>query len=798
MKNTNSMSILLKSLGLFLLLFVVVLSCKKEEDPVPEKQKANFEFANATVSEDVGGTAQVNINLEKATVEAGTLTVSITNGTDVAYTTNYVTNPNGSSGSFEIAIAKGATTASFTITPVDDAEENDARVITFTLTEATGGVELGDKKTLELSIIDNDTPAAVNFELATGTVAENVASALTVNLTLTSAAVNAGTFDVAYTSSDAVYTTDFTTDPDGASGTFTVNVDAGATTATFTVMPVDNADLAADKTVTFTISNTTGGINLGQATTHALTIEDDDDNSTIAKTIAEIKALYDGSANVDITEEWAIIGTVTSKNDAVNERNLFIQDATGGIAVRWSEAHSFTQGDELTILIQGATISDFNDLVQITGTLPITNGTVNSQGNSVTPEVITFTQLNSGDFQGKLITVGNVTFPAANGIEEFSGNNDISDGSITALVRVESGAGFSSDVLPLGMGDITGIAGVFQGTAQILPQERADVFANDPASAIVVTQSLIDFGNVDSNTSSASQSYTVSGTSLTEDIVVTAPNQFEVSLDDATFASTVNILAADAMAGDVTVYARFSPTAGTGGAFAGDISHTTAGAVAVTFGVTGTEILANPPLFSETFETDGNGTRYTTSIVEFSDGGMDYFIRTDGSTIGSSIEFTGVTGSYFAVMDVDAANAGGSGGPTSATMDFTGIDISGKTNLQFAISIAEDDDGANQDWDDDTELSIEYQIDGGGYQNLLAVQAKELRDDGSADGSNKAPAIDTNFDGTGDGVEISAAFTEFTSAIAGTGTTLDIRVNFNVLNAGDEDIAIDNIKVTGD
>ncbi len=155
MKNTNSMSNLLKSLGLFLLLFVVVLSCKKEEDPVPEKQKADFEFTNATVNEDVGGAAQVNINLAEATTEAGTLTVSITNGTGVAYTTNYVTNPNGSSGSFEIAIAKGATTASFTITPVDDTEENDARVITFKLTEATGGVELGDKTTLELSIIDN-------------------------------------------------------------------------------------------------------------------------------------------------------------------------------------------------------------------------------------------------------------------------------------------------------------------------------------------------------------------------------------------------------------------------------------------------------------------------------------------------------------------------------------------------------------------------------------------------------------------------------------------------------------------
>lgn len=36
-------------------------------------------------------------------------------------------------------------------------------------------------------------------------------------------------------------------------------------------------------------------------------------------------------------------------------------------------------------------------------------------------------------------------------------------------------------------------------------------------------------------------------------------------------------------------------------------------------------------LFQEGFETDGNGTRYITSVPEFSDGFGDFFTQTDGS-----------------------------------------------------------------------------------------------------------------------------------------------------------------------
>ncbi|MGD1809574.1 ExeM/NucH family extracellular endonuclease [Dapis sp. BLCC M126] len=193
-------------------------------------------------------------------------------------------------------------------------------------------------------------------------------------------------------------------------------------------------------------------------------------------------------------------------------------------------------------------------------------------------------------------------------------------------------------------------------------------------------------------------------------------------------------------------------------------------------------------LFIENFETDGNGTRYNTSIPEFSDGSGDFFTRTDGSNIGSFYQVSNPEGSfYFAAQDID-----GEGAASEQTLTFSGIDIAGFTNLNFSTLLAEDDDGTNQDWDISDFVLFEYQIDGGGFTNLLGIESIP-----DGDAFNAVPAQDTDFDGNGDGTEVTDTFASFSSAIAGTGSTLDIRITFD-LNAGDEDIALDNIEITGD
>lgn len=198
-------------------------------------------------------------------------------------------------------------------------------------------------------------------------------------------------------------------------------------------------------------------------------------------------------------------------------------------------------------------------------------------------------------------------------------------------------------------------------------------------------------------------------------------------------------------------------------------------------------IQAQTTFFTEGFESNGNGSRYTTSVAEFSDGSTDFFFRTDGSTnISGTYDVFNPEGSFFfAGQDIDAE-----GGPSSVTLMITGVDISTYTGLFFTVALAEDDasDG-NEDWDGSDLFHIDYQIDGGGYQDLLHVES-------STTGFNGAPRVDTDFDGVGDGTELTPLFADFTTAITGTGSSLDIRITLN-LDSGDEDIAFDHIRISG-
>ncbi|MEO1651258.1 MAG: Ig-like domain-containing protein, partial [Pseudomonadota bacterium] len=123
------------------------------------------------------------------------------------------------------------------------------------------------------------------------------------------------------------------------------------------------------------------------------------------------------------------------------------------------------------------------------------------------------------------------------------------------------------------------------------------------------------------------------------------------------------------------------------------------------------------------------------------------------------------------------------------------IDISTFENLSFTGTFAEDDAGGDEDWDTTSSLQVSFQIDGGGFQSLLQFES-ELGTDGNE--TNEVPRLDTDFDGVGDGTELTSTFTDFTAAIAGTGSSLDVRITIVDLNSGDEDVAIDGFLIEGD
>ena len=225
--------------------------------------------------------------------------------------------------------------------------------------------------------------------------------------------------------------------------------------------------------------------------------------------------------------------------------------------------------------------------------------------------------------------------------------------------------------------------------------------------------------------------------------------------------------------------------------------NTTLLAAAAATTVFATAASAQVTLLSEDFETDGNGTRYTTSVAEFSDGSNDYFLRTDGSDINAGIEFTNTTGFYFAAQDIDGEVAS-----SRQTLTFSGIDVTGFDTLTLSIDVAEDDDGTAQDWDADDLVHASFVINGTAPTSYETGYAIWFDNDGSE--FNSAPFLNYDFDADGgdspEDSEVTSAFTTFSRVLGFNGadgsTIVDLVITFD-LDSGDEDIAIDNILLTG-
>jgi len=194
---------------------------------------------------------------------------------------------------------------------------------------------------------------------------------------------------------------------------------------------------------------------------------------------------------------------------------------------------------------------------------------------------------------------------------------------------------------------------------------------------------------------------------------------------------------------------------------------------------------------NETFDDD-SGFTVTTGGFQ-SDGTGDYFGIADpvGATddFGAGSEpsqlkaYTGFTGNFLTGMDLDGD------GTNPIIIEWT-VDISGIADVGFAGEFAEFFDSPGDIDQADDQILVEYDIDGNGFQNLIAFEGADF----SSGSFNGVFREDTDFDGEGDGTALGDAAQLFLKDIPGTGTTLTLRLTVSV-DSGDEDFAVDNFRI---
>lgn len=189
-------------------------------------------------------------------------------------------------------------------------------------------------------------------------------------------------------------------------------------------------------------------------------------------TVSDLRAMFSGAA-VPLSN-MMVSGVVISdrQNGNAQARNVVIQQGNKGIMVRFSANHNFNVGDSIDVILDGASLEEYNGLLQVNNA-QIANAS--KKGTSTilaTPVTLTDLIANFEAYESVLVKISTVTFPSGN----YSGNQTISDASGGSIVLyTTSSASFASQPMPATAASLTGIVGQFGSTLQLQIRNLSDV-----------------------------------------------------------------------------------------------------------------------------------------------------------------------------------------------------------------------------------------------------------------------------------------------------------------------------------
>ena len=189
--------------------------------------------------------------------------------------------------------------------------------------------------------------------------------------------------------------------------------------------------------------------------------------------IIELRNLFAGGAT-SVPSNRFIRGVVVSDTDNENTtgRNMVIQDASGGITVRFSDNHNFALNEDVRVDVGGMELSDFNGLEQVNN-VPNANAASFGPVDPPTPRVATVQEIldNGEEWESTVVLIENVT---VSGGSTWEGGLTITDatGSISTFTR--SQATFAGTAIPGGTVNLTCVVSQFNDR-QVFIRNTGDI-----------------------------------------------------------------------------------------------------------------------------------------------------------------------------------------------------------------------------------------------------------------------------------------------------------------------------------
>ena len=510
------------SLGVYTLLSPLSHRLSITDNDVPA---VNFSAATSTVAEDA---LTASIMLTVAPTPISAFDVMVTGAAGAGLEVGEYTLPSS------VRVMPGEATVTLRVALNDDAVDELAETLTVTLAAGTGYTVGTTQSTHTLTITDDDVPE-VEFAMAGSTVAEDAVGALTVTVNVSPAPVADLTVPVTVGGS-AMVTDDYT--QSGLTGT-TLTVSAAATTATFTVTPVDDVAEEGTESITFTLgARTTGGdYMLGVQTEHTVELTDDDTSTLPAVSFAAGTATAaegDGSGTATV-----VTATVMVEPAPADSTSIDVMVAVSGTA---------TLDTDYT-LVSGTT-TPFTVLVDDSGTAAISITLTDDSILEATEDLVLTVQASAS--AGVYTPSSPLTYRLSitdNDVPEamfVDLDSEVSEGDTEALILVMLNAAAPADLTLM----VTGVAtGGLAGGEYTLPATLMITRGDDEATLRVGLTDDTEDENDETLTIAftADAAYTV-GAQGTHTLTITDDDVPEVE-----FAMTSSTLAEGAMALTVTV-----------------------------------------------------------------------------------------------------------------------------------------------------------------------------------------------------------------------------------------------------
>ncbi len=191
-----------------------------------------------------------------------------------------------------------------------------------------------------------------------------------------------------------------------------------------------------------------------------------------------------------------------------------------------------------------------------------------------------------------------------------------------------------------------------------------------PSIATTATGGGYNFGSLAAGETSPSVNYKVTGTNLTGNVTVSVSTPFQVSLNNSTWSTSVQISEANVEANTSnTVYVRFAPTVVNGQTYNANVSHASTGATTVNVPISGTERTVSISTIAQAralgVDTEVS-IRGTVSTPDMGNTSGNYYVQDETGGIliyhagnhdlvemGDEVEITGVRANYNGILEIE-------------------------------------------------------------------------------------------------------------------------------------------------